>query len=216
LALKKVYFGSVGPFVYDDTVPVNDPDGDFAGEDHRSMTTDGQLFVEQGPVLDEEVIRLVDLGFRLLPPVSVVDIDNPTELNTLTGDLGALVLTYEIIGATGQNEYTIYAYDASGPAVNAPYIMDADGAGDERWIAIAGKYTALNFYLNQLSVSEVVVTDANKMLSSLAGSNTDFTVITSTRAGGGGGVGFQYKTRALTLEKGLITVVGAEGAWIDV
>jgi len=121
LALKKVYFGSLGPFVYDDTVPVNDPDGDFAGEDHKAMTTDGQLRVEQGPVADEEVLRLVDLGFRLMPPVSVVDIDNPTELNVLTGDLGALVLAYQIIGATVQNEYTIYAYDASGPAVNAPY-----------------------------------------------------------------------------------------------
>jgi len=146
LALKKVYFGSLGPFVYDDTVPVNDPDGDFAGEDHKAMTTDGQLRVEQGPVADEEVLRLVDLGFRLMPPVSVVDIDNPTELNVLTGDLGALVLAYQIIGATVQNEYTIYAYDASGPAVNAPYIVDASGVGDERWIAIGGKYTAQLFY----------------------------------------------------------------------
>lgn len=216
MALKKVYFGSLGPFIYDDTSPVNDPDGDFAGEDHKAITTDGQLHVEQSPVANEEVIRLVDLGFRLLPPVSVVDIDNPTELNTLAGDLGALVLAYQIIGATGQNEYTIYAYDTSGPAVNAPYIMDADGAGDERWIAIGGKYTALDSYLNKLNASEVVITDANKMLSSLAGSDTDFTVVVAIQAGGGGGVGFQYKTRTLTLEKGIITVVGAESGWNDV
>jgi len=142
LALRKVYFGSIGPFVYDDALPINDPDGDFAGEDHKAMTTDGQLHVDEAPAADEEVIRLVDLGFRLLPPASVADIDNPVELNAITGDLGALILAYEVIGATGQNEYTIYAHDASGPAVNAPYIMDADGAGDERWIAITGKYGA--------------------------------------------------------------------------
>ena len=216
MALKKVYIGSIGPFVYDDTVPVNDPDGDFAGEDHKTITTDGQLCVEQGPVQDEEVVRLVDLEFRLLPPVSVVNIDNPTELNTLAGHLGALVLAYQIIGATVLNESTLYAYDASGPGVNSPYIVDASGVGDERWIAIAGKYTALKFYLNQLNASEVVVTDANKMLSNLAGSGTDFTVVTSIQVGGAGGVGFQYKTRDLTLEKGLITAVGAESGWNDI
>ena len=216
MALKKVYFGSVGPFVYDDILPINDPDGDFAGEDHRSMTTDGQLFIEDAPATDEEVIRLIDLGFRLLPPVSVVNIDNPTELNALIGDLGALVLAYQIVGAGGLNEYTLYAYDASGPAVNAPYIMDAVGGASERWIAIAGKYSAIESYLSQLTASQVVVTDANKMLSNLVGSGTNFTVITSIQAGGAGGVGFQYKTRALTLVKGLITVVGGESGWNDV
>jgi hypothetical protein len=45
LALKKVYFGSVGPFVYDDTVSINDPDGDFAGEDHHAITTDGGMII---------------------------------------------------------------------------------------------------------------------------------------------------------------------------
>lgn len=142
MALRKVYFGSVGPFVYDDAVPVNDPDGDFAGEDHKSITTDGQLCVEQAPAADGEVLRLIDLKNRILPPVSVVNIANPTELNSVSGELGVLVLAYQIIGAAGQNEYTVYAYDASGPAVNSPYVVDADGAGSERWIAIAGKYAA--------------------------------------------------------------------------
>ena len=216
MALKKVYFGSFGPLIYDDTAPVNDPDGDFAGEDHQSIITDGQLFVEEAPTADKEVLRLEDLNFRLLPSVVAVNIDNPTELNTLAGGLGALVFAYEIVGAGGLNEYTLYAYDASGPAVNAPYIMDAAGGASERWIAIAGKYSAIKLYLNQLTASQVVVTDANKMLSSLAGSDTDFTVITSIQAGGAGGVGFQYKTRALTLVKGLITVVGGESGWNDV
>ena len=62
MALKKVYLGSVGPFVYDDANPVNDPDGDFPGEDHKAITTNGQILVDQAPAADEEVLRLVDLG----------------------------------------------------------------------------------------------------------------------------------------------------------
>ena len=50
----------------------------------------------------------------------------------------------------------------------------------------------------------------------LGGSDTDFTVITAIQAGGAGAVGFQYKTRALTLTSGIIEVVGAESGWNDV
>jgi len=142
MAIKKIYIGSFGPYEYDDALPVNDPDGDFAGQDHQTIVTDGQMFVGQAPSVDEEVLRLVDLTLRLLPPVSVVNIANPIELNAISGNLGTLILAYQIIGATGQNEYTLYAYDASGPAVNSPYVVDANGAGDERWIAIAGEYVA--------------------------------------------------------------------------
>ena len=50
----------------------------------------------------------------------------------------------------------------------------------------------------------------------IGGSDTDFTVITAIQAGGAGGVGFQYKTRALTLTSGIIETVGAESGWNDV
>lgn len=48
------------------------------------------------------------------------------------------------------------------------------------------------------------------------GSDTDFTVLTALQAGGGGAIGIQYKTRALTLSGGRITAVGAESGWNDV
>lgn len=48
MALRKVYIGSVGPFIYDDTDLVDDPDGDFSGYTQKSVLTDGP--VEGAPV----------------------------------------------------------------------------------------------------------------------------------------------------------------------
>ena len=48
------------------------------------------------------------------------------------------------------------------------------------------------------------------------GDDTDFTVLTAIQAGGGGGLGIQYKTRALTLSGGVITTVGTESGWNDI
>ena len=46
MALQKIYIGSVGPFLYEDTDPINDVDSDFAGEDRNALTTGGQLLIE--------------------------------------------------------------------------------------------------------------------------------------------------------------------------
>jgi len=109
------------------------------------------------PVDPNDVIRLEDLTGRLLNPTSVVNIANPTELNSIAGVLGAMILAYQIVGAGGLNVVTLYVYDASGPAVSAPYIMDADGAGSERWIAVAGRYAVQNFgLLGSLNVGNIV------------------------------------------------------------
>lgn len=43
MAIKKLYIGSMGPFEYDDTDLINDPDGDFPGESQRAITTDGDI-----------------------------------------------------------------------------------------------------------------------------------------------------------------------------
>jgi len=67
------------------------------------------------------------------------------------------------------------------------------------------------------TANEITVTESSGSFTiSGAGSDTDFTVITAIQAGGAGGIGFQYKTRALTLNGGIITTVGAESAWNDV
>lgn len=46
-----------------------------------------------------------------------------------------------------------------------------------------------------------------------AGDDTDFDVISSLQAGGGGAIGVQYKTRTLTMNGGIITTVGVESDW---
>lgn len=43
MAIKKVYIGSIGPFLYDDADLVDDPDGDFPGETQRAVLTDGTI-----------------------------------------------------------------------------------------------------------------------------------------------------------------------------
>lgn len=46
MAVKKVYIGSVGPFLFDDGNLINDPDGDFSGEYQKGLTTDASLLVD--------------------------------------------------------------------------------------------------------------------------------------------------------------------------
>lgn len=136
MATRAIRIGSaVDIFAYDD--------GDF----DSAIEVDAPI--KSGtPVDPTDVLRLEDLAGRLLTPASVVNIDNPTELNSIAGVLGALILAYQAVGAAGLNEYTLYAYDSDGPAVVAPYIMDADGAGTERWIAVGGKYSIVDPHIS--------------------------------------------------------------------
>lgn len=62
MAERKVYIGSVGPFLYDDAELVDDPDGDWAGETQEAFITDGQGKVGTTPSEDHHIVRLEDLG----------------------------------------------------------------------------------------------------------------------------------------------------------
>ncbi len=72
----------------------------------------------------------------------------------------------------------------------------------------------LEVKLNGTSLTKTV--NGLSVTTPVSGSDTDFTVITSLEAGGGGAIGIQYKTRALTLGNGLITAVGDESAWVAI
>ena len=41
---RKIYIGSVGPFLYDDADPIDDQDGDFSGENYHGLLSDGNVF----------------------------------------------------------------------------------------------------------------------------------------------------------------------------
>jgi len=66
MADKKIYFGTVGPFLFDDADLINDADGDFAGEDYHAVVTDGQILVETAPTNPSHIVRLQDLVNLLL------------------------------------------------------------------------------------------------------------------------------------------------------
>ncbi len=60
MAIKKVYIGSVGPFLYDDANSIDDPD--FPAENYKGLITDGHLYVGGTPTDDKHVLRKEDIG----------------------------------------------------------------------------------------------------------------------------------------------------------
>lgn len=63
---RKLYLGSVGPFLYDDDVPVGDPDGDFTTTLQDSIVTNGNIYAEGIPTRSNHLVRLTDLHGHLL------------------------------------------------------------------------------------------------------------------------------------------------------
>jgi hypothetical protein len=81
MALQKIYIGSVGPFLYEDTDPINDVDGDFVGEDCNALATGGQLLVEEAPTNNNHIVRLQDLVNMFIP--TFVDVTAGRVLNAV-------------------------------------------------------------------------------------------------------------------------------------
>ena len=61
MAEQKIYIGSVGPFLFEDTDPIDDEDGDFSGETQQAMRTAAPIRTSHSPSDDNDVIRLVDM-----------------------------------------------------------------------------------------------------------------------------------------------------------
>ncbi len=60
MAEQKVWVGSVGPFLYDDSDPYDDEDGDLAGKDYVGIATTGKMIAETAPSGPNEVLRWQD------------------------------------------------------------------------------------------------------------------------------------------------------------
>ncbi len=74
MALHKFYIGGMGPYLYDDTVLIDDVDGDFAGEFQHGFITSGPLKTENVPVDSSDVLRLDDLGSLIMSAERIVEI----------------------------------------------------------------------------------------------------------------------------------------------
>jgi hypothetical protein len=122
---RKIYIGSVGPFLFNDTDNLDDADGDFPGQ--KIVAT-----VSDSPHVAPEFIGMPVMG------VSVDNIDDPSpELNILSAsDIGGLLAAYESV-AGADDEFTLYLWDENAAAENIPYTVDGDGGV---WIAVSGKY----------------------------------------------------------------------------
>ena len=70
MAEQKIYIGSHGPFLYDDTDPIDDPDGDFAGESMSGMALSGQMIVETAPSQANHIARKNEVDAILTGGVS--------------------------------------------------------------------------------------------------------------------------------------------------
>ena len=57
MAEQKIYIGSHGPFLYDDTDLINDADGDFAGESMCGLALTGQVIIETAPSQANHIAR---------------------------------------------------------------------------------------------------------------------------------------------------------------
>jgi len=69
MTLRKLYIGSVGPIVYDDTDLVDDPDGDFVGETLKAVLTNGDSILGSG-----QTITFANTGLHILDSNSSHDL----------------------------------------------------------------------------------------------------------------------------------------------
>jgi len=58
---RKVYIGSFGPFLFDDTDSIDDPDGDFSGMSYKGLVTDGGIIMGSMDLLDTDASNVLSL-----------------------------------------------------------------------------------------------------------------------------------------------------------
>lgn len=97
------------------------------------------------PVDPNDVVTLGSMSFGKL---AVPNVDDPSQLGAVAGKNGDVVVVQQVNAAGAIDAWTLYAYDASGPAIDSPYVVDALGAGSERWVAIGGRYSAISHTTN--------------------------------------------------------------------
>jgi hypothetical protein len=60
MATKRVWLGSLGPHLYDDTEVVDDEDDIMTGYTREGIMVEGQVLALESPTLDPHMVRLED------------------------------------------------------------------------------------------------------------------------------------------------------------
>jgi len=92
MTIHKYYIGGMGPYLYDDTEPLLDPDGDFPGEYQNGIITSGTIKAEQAPSENYEVLRFDDLGELII---------SATRIEETFTSTGTIAKTSNVILANG-------------------------------------------------------------------------------------------------------------------
>jgi hypothetical protein len=104
---KKYYIGDRGPFYYDADLAVEDPDGDFSGENYHGVLTDG----------DQKASKFVKTGTGTDPDELTSHSDVDTKINGLslssTTETKTVVTDVDFVNETITTEDITYVTDVS-------------------------------------------------------------------------------------------------------
>ena len=61
MTIRKVWLGSTGPFLFDDSILYIDEEGVIAPDNQQAIATNGQIVVQSPPTSDVHVVRKIEL-----------------------------------------------------------------------------------------------------------------------------------------------------------
>ena len=62
MTIRYYYVGGMGPYIYDDSIPLLDPDGNFPGENQYALITNGRINVDGGVIANKILEEFIVTG----------------------------------------------------------------------------------------------------------------------------------------------------------
>ncbi len=132
MARKKYWVGSQGPYFYDDTDDVHDPDGAIT-EKQSGIVSEGVIKSLEAPVANEDVVRLDDLDGDITNLMrkkrtnrTIIVTDNilvADEIIWADASSGSIILTLPTAVSIGGQEFIVYKTDSSANTVTVNTIL---------------------------------------------------------------------------------------------
>jgi len=142
MALKKIYIGSFGPSLYDDTDDVDDVDGDFSGKTQQALVTDGAADVEGDLSVggDLDVTGDADVtGAVSADSFALADTDNSHHLSLTWNEDSAADYVLNLLVGGGTRSLTL----------NENFTIDDGSAGTLTFGSVCTLTVELTSVLNQ-------------------------------------------------------------------